>query len=207
VQDWELLHSDPDARFDAEVHIDAGDVEPMVTWGNNPDTAVAISARAPDPAEAKDAAAATRIAEQLAYMGLTANQRLEGLPVDRVFIGTCTNGRIDDLRAAAEILRGRRAAIPGLVVSGSMQVRRQAEREGLHRVFVDAGLVWGEPGCSACTGMNGDRVPAGERCAATSNRNFVGRQGPGSRTHLMSPAMAAAAALSGCLTDIRGLRI
>jgi 3-isopropylmalate/(R)-2-methylmalate dehydratase large subunit len=157
----------------------------------------------PDPAAAQDAASADRIAAQLAYMGLTANQPLDGIPLDRVFIGTCTNGRIEDLRAAAAILRGRKAAIPGLVVPGSVPIKQQAEAEGLGRIFTDAGLTWGEPGCSACTGMNGDYVPAGQRCAATSNRNFVGRQGPGSRTHLMSPAMAAAAAVTGTVTDVR----
>jgi 3-isopropylmalate/(R)-2-methylmalate dehydratase large subunit len=136
-------------------------------------------------------------------MGLSAGQALEGIRVDRVFIGTCTNGRIEDLRAAASVLQGRRAAIPGLVVPGSVPIKRQAEAEGLAGIFTAAGLTWGEPGCSSCTGMNGDYVPMGERCAATSNRNFVGRQGPGSRTHLMSPAMAAAAAVMGAIADVR----
>jgi 3-isopropylmalate/(R)-2-methylmalate dehydratase large subunit len=138
-------------------------------------------------------------------MGLRPNEPLDGIAVDQVFIGSCTNGRIEDLRSAAAILSGRSAAIPGLVVAGSIPVKRQAEREGLHRIFQQAGLTWGAPGCSACTGMNGDVVPPGRRCAATSNRNFVGRQGPGSRTHLMSPAMAAAAAATGSICDVRRL--
>jgi len=138
-------------------------------------------------------------------MGLTPGTRLDGLPVDRVFIGSCTNARLPDLRAAAAVLRGRRAVVPGLVVPGSGPVKRAAEAEGLDRVFRDSGLVWGEPGCSMCVGMNGDIVPPGERCAATSNRNFPGRQGPGARTHLMSPAMAAAAAVRGAITDVRRL--
>ena len=162
-----------------------------------------MTARVPDPNAAADTRTRARIAAQLAYMGLTPNAALDGIAVDRVFIGSCTNGRIEDLRAAASVLRGRRAVVPGLVVAGSVPVKRAAETEGLDRVFTDAGLRWGEPGCSMCTGMNGDTVAPGERCASTSNRNFVGRQGPGSRTHLMSPAMAAAAAVAGAITDVR----
>ncbi len=203
VAAWRQLPSDPDATFDTEVALHANEIAPTVTWGNSLDTALPITARVPDPAAAPDAATAERIARQLDYMGLTANQPLDGIRLNRVFIGTCTNGRIEDLRAAAAVLRGRRSRVPGLVVAGSVPVKRQAEAEGLDRVFVAAGLVWGEPGCSACTGINGDYVPRGERCAATSNRNFVGRQGPGSRTHLMSPAMAAAAAVTGTITDVR----
>ena len=203
VAAWRKLPTDDGAAFDTEVSLHAADIAPTVTWGNSLDTVLPVTARVPDPAAAPDTASASRIAAQLAYMGLTANQPLDGIKLDRVFIGTCTNGRIEDLRAAAAILRGRRTAIPGLIVAGSVPVKRQAEAEGLARIFTDAGLTWGEPGCSACTGMNGDYVPAGERCAATSNRNFVGRQGPGSRTHLMSPAMAAAAAVTGTIADVR----
>jgi 3-isopropylmalate/(R)-2-methylmalate dehydratase large subunit len=203
VSDWRKLTSDPDARFDAEVLLDAATVPPLVTWGTSPDTALPVTDRVPDPALAPNATAADHISSQLAAMGLVANQKLEGLKLDRVFIGSCTNGRIEDLREAAAILRGRPAVIPGLVVSGSVPVKRQAEREGLDRVFTAAGLVWGEPGCSGCIGLNGDVVPPGERCAATTSRNFVGRQGPGSRTHLMSPAMAAAAAITGMIADVR----
>jgi 3-isopropylmalate/(R)-2-methylmalate dehydratase large subunit len=200
---WRQLRSDADAGFDTELSLHANDIAPTVTWGNSLDTALPITARVPDPASAPDVATAERIAKQLDYMGLTANEPLDGIKLDRIFIGTCTNGRIEDLRAAAAVLRGRRSVVPGLVVPGSVPVKRQAEAEGLDRVFVDAGLTWGEPGCSACTGINGDYVPPGERCAATSNRNFVGRQGPGSRTHLMSPAMAAAGAVVGAITDVR----
>jgi 3-isopropylmalate/(R)-2-methylmalate dehydratase large subunit len=197
------LPGDPDARFDAEIAIDASAVQPLVTWGTRPDTALPVSGRVPDPAAAPDTASAKRIAMQLAVMDLTANQKLEGIRLDRVFIGSCTNGRIEDLRAAAAILYGRSAVLPGLVVAGSVPVKRQAEREGLDRIFIAAGLTWGEPGCSGCIGLNGDVVPPGERCAATTSRNSPGRQGPGSRTHLMSPAMAAAAAITGTIADIR----
>lgn len=196
VAAWRQLPSDPDAAFDSEFSLSAADIAPTVTWGNSLDTALPVTALVPFPTSAPDAA-------QLAYMGLTAGQPLEGIALDRVFIGTCTNGRIEDLRAAAAVLRGRRAVVPGLVVAGSVPVKKQAEAEGLARIFTEAGLTWGEPGCSACTGMNGDTVPAGQRCAATSNRNFVGRQGPGSRTHLMSPAMAAAGAVTGAIADVR----
>ncbi len=202
---WRRLMTDEDATFDTEVSLDARTLEPIVTWGTSPESALPISGRVPDPDAAPDKATAERIAAQLAYMDLAPRQPLEGIKVDRVFIGTCTNGRIEDLRAAAAVLRGRKAVVPGLVVPGSTPVRRHAEREGLDLVFREAGLTWGEAGCSSCTGMNGDYVPPGERCAATSNRNFVGRQGPGSRTHLMSPAMAAAAAVAGAITDVRKL--
>lgn len=202
---WRRLASDPDATFDRDIRLDAGSMVPTVTWGTNPETGLPITGHVPNPDDAPDADSAEGIARQLDYMGLTPHQKLDGIPVDRVFIGSCTNGRIEDLRAAAAVLRGRKAAVPGLVVAGSLPTKRRAEREGLDRIFTEAGLTWGEPGCSACTGMNGDTVPAGQRCAATSNRNFVGRQGPGSRTHLMSPAMAAAAAVTGAITDARRL--
>jgi 3-isopropylmalate/(R)-2-methylmalate dehydratase large subunit len=202
---WRRLFSDPDAVFDREVTLDAAIVAPTVTWGTSPETALPISGTVPSPDDAPDASHAAAIARQLEYMGLTPAQPLDGIPVDRIFIGSCTNGRIEDLRAAAAVLEGRRARVPGLVVPGSVPVKRQAEREGLAHIFLAAGLTWGEPGCSSCTGMNGDYVPPGQRCAATSNRNFVGRQGPGARTHLMSPAMAAAAAVTGTITDVRRL--
>jgi 3-isopropylmalate/(R)-2-methylmalate dehydratase large subunit len=202
---WRLLFSDPEASFDRALAVDASAVMPTVTWGTSPETALPITGRVPDPAAAADPATADRFRSQLEIMGLRPNEPLDGIAVDQVFIGSCTNGRIEDLRSAAAILSGRSAAIPGLVVAGSMPVKRQAEREGLHHIFRQAGLSWGEPGCSSCTGMNGDVVPPGRRCAATSNRNFAGRQGPGSRTHLMSPAMAAAAAATGFICDVRRL--
>ena len=205
VAAWRALPSHPAAKFDREVTLRADEVAPTVTWGTSPETALPVTAHVPDPDAENDAAARDRLRDQLDYMGLGAGAPLDGIKVDRVFIGSCTNGRLTDLRAAAAVLRGRRAVVPGLVVPGSGPVKRQAEAEGLDRVFRDAGLVWGEPGCSMCVGMNGDLVAPGERCAATSNRNFVGRQGPGARTHLMSPAMAAAAAVMGAIVDVRRL--
>jgi 3-isopropylmalate/(R)-2-methylmalate dehydratase large subunit len=205
LADWRRLPTDPGAAFDREIQLDAGAVAPTVTWGTSPESALPVTARAPDPEAAPNAAARARIAAQLAYMDLAPGTPLEGIPIDRVFIGSCTNARLPDLRAAAAVLRNRRAAIPGLVVPGSEAVRREAESEGIDRVFTEAGLEWGAPGCSMCVGMNGDLIPPGTRCAATSNRNFEGRQGPGARTHLMSPAMAAAAAIAGRITDIRKL--
>ncbi len=205
VAAWRRLPSDPGARFDREVRLHAEEIAPTVTWGTSPETALPVTGRVPDPAAEPDAGRRARMHDQLDYMGLDAGAALDGIGVDRVFIGSCTNGRLPDLRAAAAVLRGRRALVPGLVVPGSGPVKRAAEAEGLDRVFRDAGLDWGEPGCSMCVGMNGDLVAPGERCAATSNRNFVGRQGPGARTHLMSPAMAAAAAVTGRITDVRRL--
>jgi len=205
VAAWRKLPSDPGAGFDREITLHAAEIAPTATWGTSPETALPVVDRVPDPALEPDAARRARIREQLDYMGLEPGRALEGIPIDRVFIGSCTNGRLSDLRAAAAVLRGRRAVVPGLVVPGSVPVKHAAEAEGLDRVFRDAGLVWGEPGCSMCVGMNGDLVAPGERCAATSNRNFQGRQGPGARTHLMSPAMAAAAAARGEITDVRRL--
>jgi 3-isopropylmalate/(R)-2-methylmalate dehydratase large subunit len=205
VAAWRGLPGDDLARFDREVSIDVAAVAPAVTWGTSPESSIAVDGRIPDPAAAEDAAARRLIAEQLDYMDLAAGAAIDGTKIDRVFIGSCTNGRLPDLRAAAAVLRGHRAAVPGLVVPGSVAVKRAAEAEGLDRVFTDAGLEWGDPGCSMCVGMNGDLVAQGERCAATSNRNFVGRQGKGARTHLMSPAMAAAAAVTGAITDVRRL--
>ena len=202
---WLELPSDADAAFDREVTLDAAEIAPVVTWGISPEDALPVTAALPDPAEAADAARATQIAEALAYMDLKPGQRLTDIRVDRVFIGSCTNSRIEDLRAAAAVLRGRRALVAGLVSPGSSSVKRQAEEEGLDQVFIAAGLSWVESGCSMCVGMNGDLLQPGERCASTTNRNFKGRQGPGSRTHLMSPAMVAAAAVTGHLTDVRPL--
>jgi 3-isopropylmalate/(R)-2-methylmalate dehydratase large subunit len=205
---WRTLKSDPDATFDAEVTLDARDIVPMVTWGTSPEQALPITANVPDPAAMKEEhhrAAATRA---LDYMGLQANMKLTDIQVDHVFIGSCTNGRIEDLRAAAEVAKGRKVAssVNAIVVPGSGLVKHQAEQEGLDQVFIAAGFEWREPGCSMCLAMNADKLKPGERCASTSNRNFEGRQGRGGRTHLVSPAMAAAAAITGHLTDIRTFR-
>jgi 3-isopropylmalate/(R)-2-methylmalate dehydratase large subunit len=205
VEDWSTLASDADAIFDREVTLDADTIAPIVTWGTTPDDALPIDARVPDPATVADAARAKYMREALDYMALTPGTKLTDIAVDRVFIGSCTNGRIEDLRAAANVLAGRVSKVPGLVSPGSTPVKRQAEEEGLDRIFREAGLEWADSGCSMCVGINGDIVPPGERCASTTNRNFRGRQGPGARTHLMSPAMVAAAAVSGHLADVRPL--
>jgi 3-isopropylmalate/(R)-2-methylmalate dehydratase large subunit len=189
---WKTLPTDEDARFDAEVSLDASTLEPMVTWGTSPEHAAPISGAVPGGPK-----------RALEYMGLAPGTRLEGLPVDRVFIGSCTNSRIEDLRAAAAALRGRKAKVPAMVVPGSGLVKKQAEAEGLDRVFLEAGFEWRHSGCSMCVGINGETGRPLERIASTSNRNFEGRQGQGVRTHLMSPAMAAAAAVAGRLTDVR----
>lgn len=201
--DWSVLATDDGAAFDHEVLMDAADIAPVVTWGTSPEEALPITATVPDPDRA--GAGADRVRAALDYMGLVAGRPLIGTPVDQVFIGSCTNARIEDLRAAAAVLAGRRARVPGRVSPGSAQVAAQAVAEGLDRVFTDAGLDWVGPGCSMCVGMNGDLVAPGMRCASTTNRNFRGRQGPGARTHLMSPAMAAAAAVTGALADVRPL--
>jgi 3-isopropylmalate/(R)-2-methylmalate dehydratase large subunit len=205
---WRTLTTDEGAAFEKTVRIDATTVEPTVTWGTSPEDTVAIGGVVPDPATFADPGKQKAARASLDYMGLEPGQRMDGVEVQNVFIGSCTNSRIEDLRAAAAILRGRRKAPNvkwAIVVPGSGLVKAQAEEEGLDKVFVEAGLEWREPGCSACLGMNPDKVPAGERCASTSNRNFVGRQGPGARTHLVSPAMAAAAVVTGKLTDVREL--
>ncbi len=203
VAAWSTLPGDADAAFARETVLDAADIAPIVTWGTSPEDALPITATLPDPARESDPARAARIAAALDYMGLSAGRPLDGTPVDRVFIGSCTNARIEDLRAAAAVLAGRRAQVPGLVSPGSSLVKAQAEQEGLDTVFRDAGLDWVASGCSMCVGMNGDLLAPGERCASTTNRNFRGRQGPGARTHLVSPVMAAAAAVTGTLTDAR----
>jgi 3-isopropylmalate/(R)-2-methylmalate dehydratase large subunit len=205
IEAWSSLRSDPDAAFDLDVTLDAAAVAPIVTWGTSPDDGLPIDARVPDPAREVDERRKKYIEDALAYMGITSGTRLTDIAIDRVFIGSCTNARIEDLRAAAAVLAGRTSKVPGLVSPGSMQVKRKAEEEGLDRIFREAGLEWADSGCSMCVGINGDTVPAGERCASTTNRNFRGRQGRGARTHLMSPAMVAAAAISGHLADVRPL--
>ncbi len=203
---WKTLHSDPDARFDKVVDIDAAALKPQVTWGTSPEMVTSIDGRVPDPAREMDPVRREGIERALKYMGLTPNTPITQIRVDKVFIGSCTNSRIEDLRAAAEVVRGRRIADGvklAMVVPGSGLVKRQAEAEGLDRVFREAGFEWREPGCSMCLGMNADRLDPGERCASTSNRNFEGRQGAGGRTHLVSPTMAAAAAIAGHFVDIR----
>ena len=205
IEAWSTLVSDTDAVFDRDVTIDATCIAPIVTWGTTPDDALPVDARAPDPSRESDATRAKYVREALDYMGITPGTKLTDIAVDRVFIGSCTNARIEDLRAAAAVLAGRVSKVPGLVSPGSSTVKRQAEEEGLDRIFRDAGLEWADSGCSMCVGINGDLVPSGERCASTTNRNFRGRQGPGARTHLMSPAMVAAAAVSGHLADVRPL--
>ena len=204
MQEWRTLRSDDEAAFDREEVIDASEIAPVVTWGTSPEDALPISESIPDPSRLPEGRAA-KVRNALDYMGLTAGRPLAGTKVDQVFIGSCTNSRIEDLRAAAGILAGKRAKVPGIVSPGSMLVKAQAEAEGLDKVFTDAGLDWVGAGCSMCVGMNGDLVEPGKRCASTTNRNFRGRQGPGARTHLMSPVMVAAAALAGELTDVRPL--
>ncbi|BBB13574.1 3-isopropylmalate dehydratase large subunit [Sphingopyxis sp. FD7] len=205
---WQSLATDPGATYDKVVVIDAADIAPSVTWGTSPEDVVPITGTVPDPASFADPSKQAAAAKSLAYMGLEPGTRMQDVAVENIFIGSCTNSRIEDMRAAAAVLKGRKKAANvkwAIVVPGSGLVKAQAEAEGLDRIFIDAGLEWREPGCSACLAMNPDKVPAGERCASTSNRNFVGRQGPGARTHLVSPAMAAAAAVTGRLTDVREL--
>jgi len=203
---WRSLPSDPDASFDRAIDLDARDIAPMVTWGTNPEHALPVTGVVPS----LDGASADKRADieaACAYMGITPGLRLTDIAVDRVFIGSCTNARIEDLRAAADVARLGRAKVPAVVVPGSTPVKRQAETEGLDRIFTTAGFEWRDAGCSLCTALNGDVLSPGERCASTSNRNFRGRQGPNGRTHLMSPAMAAAAALTGRLTDVRDMLV
>lgn len=205
---WTSLATDPGATYDKSVVIDAADIAPSVTWGTSPEDVVPITGTVPDPASFADPSKQVAAAKSLAYMGLEPGTPMREVPIENIFIGSCTNSRIEDLRAAAAVIKGRHKADNvrwAIVVPGSGLVKAQAEAEGLDRIFTDAGLEWREPGCSACLAMNPDKVPAGERCASTSNRNFVGRQGPGARTHLVSPAMAAAAAVTGKLTDVREL--
>ena len=202
---WQSLPSDPGASFDREVSLHAAEIAPMVTWGTNPAQGAPVTGVIPNPREIADAIVAQEVASAIEYQGLTPGMALSDIQVDKVFIGSCTNSRIEDLRAAAEVARLGKAVVPAWVVPGSQLVKRQAEQEGLDAVFTNAGFEWREPGCSLCTAINGDQLRPGERCASTSNRNFKGRQGTGGRTHLVSPAMAAAAALAGRLTDVREL--
>jgi 3-isopropylmalate/(R)-2-methylmalate dehydratase large subunit len=205
IEAWSALASDPDATFDREVTIDAVTIAPIVTWGTTPDDALPIDGYAPDPARETNPVRAKYLRDALDYMAIAPGKKLTEIAIDRVFIGSCTNSRIEDLRSAAAVLAGRVSKVPGLVSPGSSTVKRQAEEEGLDRIFREAGLEWADSGCSMCVGINGDVVQSGERCASTTNRNFRGRQGPGARTHLMSPAMVAAAAVSGHLADVRPL--
>ncbi|MBP7670511.1 3-isopropylmalate dehydratase large subunit [Ferrovibrio sp. MS7] len=204
---WKTLPSDPGAKYDTEVFLKAEDIVPHVTWGTSPQDVAPITGFVPNPAEVADEAKRAALLRALDYMGLKAGEKLDAVPVQRVFIGSCTNGRIEDLRAAAAIAKGRKVAagVQAMVVPGSGLVKHQAEEEGLDKIFTEAGFEWREPGCSMCLAMNADRLAPGERCASTSNRNFEGRQGPRGRTHLMSPAMAAAAAVTGRLADVRSL--
>jgi 3-isopropylmalate/(R)-2-methylmalate dehydratase large subunit len=208
VAHWRTLQSDPGVMFDRVVNIDAATIAPHVTWGTSPEMVTTIDGRVPDPEAEKDPVLREGIERALVYMGLEPGTPIANIAIDKVFIGSCTNSRIEDLRAAAAVARGRRVATNvrlAMVVPGSGLVKRQAEREGLDRVFIDAGFEWREPGCSMCLAMNDDRLDPGERCASTSNRNFEGRQGAGGRTHLVSPAMAAAAAVAGHFVDVRRL--
>ncbi|MGP4075807.1 3-isopropylmalate dehydratase large subunit [Halobacillus sp. K22] len=205
AQQWLNLASDPGARYDMELEIHADEIEPQVTWGTNPSHCVPVSAQVPDPLDAETDDERDSIERALEYMGLEANQTIQSIPIEHVFIGSCTNSRISDLRKAADIVKGGRVheGIRALVVPGSQSVKLAAEEEGLDKVFIDAGFEWRDAGCSMCLAMNDDIVPPGERCASTSNRNFEGRQGNGARTHLVSPEMAAAAALEGRFVDVR----
>jgi 3-isopropylmalate/(R)-2-methylmalate dehydratase large subunit len=206
---WRTLKSDPDAKFDREVALDAREIKPHVTWGTSPEMVTSVDSVVPDPDKEKDSTRREGMERALVYMGLKPRTRITDIKLDKIFIGSCTNSRIEDLRLAASVVKGRRIAPNirlAMVVPGSGMVKVQAEKEGLDKVFRDAGFEWREPGCSMCLGMNDDRLSAGERCASTSNRNFEGRQGEGSRTHLVSPAMAAAAAIAGHFVDVREWR-
>lgn len=207
VARWQQLFSDADAQFDAEVAIDASQLQPMVTWGTSPDQSVAIGERVPDPMAERDLIRRQDMQRALRYMGLEAGTLLSEVPISHAFIGSCTNARIEDLRDAARVIRGRKVAahVRAMIVPGSTQVRERAEAEGLAQLFIDAGFEWRQSGCSMCLAMNDDVLAAGDRCASSTNRNFEGRQGAGARTHLMSPAMVAAAAINGHLSDVRQL--
>ena len=205
VAHWKKLFSDSDAKFDKEVNIDAKDIEPLVTWGTSPQDVSPITGEVPDPEKEKDKDRRTAMYRSLEYMGLKPKMKISDIKVDKIFIGSCTNGRIEDLRLAAKLLKGKKIAsdVSAMVVPGSGLVKKQAEEEGIDKVFKNAGFEWREPGCSMCLGMNEDQLSSKERCASTSNRNFEGRQGRGGRTHLVSPGMAVAAAIKGYLADVR----
>ena len=202
---WKTLYSDKDCKFDKEINIDANEIEPLVTWGTSPQDVVPVTGNVPDPEKEKDEDRKTAMYRSLDYMGLKPNIKISDIKIDKVFIGSCTNGRIEDLRSAAKIIKGMKVAqtVSAMIVPGSGLVKDQAEKEGLDKIFIEAGFEWREPGCSMCLAMNADKLNPKERCASTSNRNFEGRQGRGGRTHLLSPAMAVAAAINGCLTDVR----
>ena len=202
---WKTLNSDKDAKFDKEININADDIEPLVTWGTSPQDVASVTSNVPDPEKEKNEERKVAMYRSLKYMGLEPNIKISDIKIDKVFIGSCTNGRIEDLRNAAKIVKGKKVAktVSAMVVPGSGLVKTQAEKEGLDKIFIQAGFDWREPGCSMCLAMNADKLNPQERCASTSNRNFEGRQGRGGRTHLLSPAMAAAAAIDGCLTDVR----
>jgi 3-isopropylmalate/(R)-2-methylmalate dehydratase large subunit len=202
---WKTLYSDKDAKFDKEINISGSDIDPLVTWGTSPQDVASITSNVPDPEKEKNDERKVAMYRSLEYMGLKPNFKITDIKIDIVFIGSCTNGRIEDLRNAAKIVRGKKVAktVNAMVVPGSGLVKAQAEQEGLDKIFIEAGFDWREPGCSMCLAMNADKLNPKERCASTSNRNFEGRQGRGGRTHLVSPAMAAAAAIDGCLTDVR----
>ncbi|NYT70236.1 3-isopropylmalate dehydratase large subunit [Pusillimonas noertemannii] len=209
VEYWKTLHSDEGAHFDRVIELDAAEITPQVSWGTSPEMVLSVDAQVPDPAGEKDEVRRAGMERALQYMGLEANTPMTEIHVDKVFIGSCTNSRIEDLRAAAEVVRGKKVAgnvKQAMIVPGSGLVKKQAEQEGLDKVFLEAGFEWREPGCSMCLAMNADRLEPGERCASTSNRNFEGRQGQGGRTHLVSPAMAAAAAVAGHFVDVRNFR-
>jgi 3-isopropylmalate/(R)-2-methylmalate dehydratase large subunit len=205
VKFWKTLYSDKDCKFDKEINIDGKDIEPLVTWGTSPQDVSPVTGIVPDPEKEKNEDRKMAMKRSLEYMGLKANTKISDIKIDKIFIGSCTNGRIEDLRIAAELLKGRKIAnnVSAMVVPGSGLVKEQAEKEGLDKIFKDAGFEWREPGCSMCLGMNPDQLKPRERCASTSNRNFEGRQGRGGRTHLVSPGMAIAAAINGHLTDVR----
>ena len=202
---WKTLYSDKDCKFDKEVNINGSDIEPLVTWGTSPQDVVSVTGNVPDPEKENDKERKVAMYRSLEYMGLKPNIKISDIKIDKVFIGSCTNGRIEDLRNAAKIIQGKKIAktVSAMVVPGSGLIKDQAEKEGLDKIFIKAGFEWREPGCSMCLAMNADKLNPKERCASTSNRNFEGRQGRGGRTHLVSPAMAAAAAIDGCLTDVR----
>jgi 3-isopropylmalate/(R)-2-methylmalate dehydratase large subunit len=202
---WKTLYSDKDCKFDKEININANEIEPLVTWGTSPQDVVSVTGNVPDPEKEQDEDRKTAMYRSLDYMGLKPNIKISDIKIDKVFIGSCTNGRIEDLRSAAKIIKGMKVAqtVSAMIVPGSGLVKEQAEKEGLDKIFIEAGFEWREPGCSMCLAMNADKLNPKERCASTSNRNFEGRQGRGGRTHLVSPAMAVAAAINGCLTDVR----
>jgi 3-isopropylmalate/(R)-2-methylmalate dehydratase large subunit len=209
VATWKMLNSDPDAKFDVEVRLEAREIAPQVTWGTSPEMVVPVESNVPDPDKEKDPVKREGMERALVYMGLKPRTPIQDIKLDKVFIGSCTNSRIEDLRAAAAVAKGRKVASNikvAMVVPGSGLVKAQAEKEGLDKVFRESGFEWREPGCSMCLAMNADRLEPGERCASTSNRNFEGRQGAGGRTHLVSPAMAAAAAIAGHFVDVRSWR-